>query len=55
MQDYYGVSDICLSVPSVVNREGINTTLKLPLDRSELASFRNSAATLKKIADTLKL
>ena len=55
MQDYYGVSDICLSVPSVVNREGIKTTLKLPLDRSELASFRNSAATLKKIADTLKL
>jgi len=55
MQDYYGVSDICLSVPSVVNREGIKTTLKLPLNRSELASFRNSATTLKKIADTLKL
>lgn len=55
MKDYYGVSDICLSVPSIVNRDGIKTTLKLPLSKNELVNFRKSAATLRKIADTLKV
>jgi L-lactate dehydrogenase len=55
LQDYYGVSDICLSVPSIVNREGIRTALKLPLSKSELESFRKSASMLKEIANSLKI
>jgi len=55
LQDYYGVSDICLSVPSIVNKEGIRTTLKLPLSKSELESFRKSAKILKEIANSLKI
>ena len=55
LQDYYGVNDICLSVPSIVNREGIKTTLKIPLSTSELESFRTSASVLKEIASSLNL
>lgn len=55
LQDYYGVSDICLSVPSIVNREGIKTTLKLPLNRGELSDFKKSASLLKKIASILNI
>jgi len=55
LQSYYGVSDICLSVPSIVNREGIKSVLKLPLSKNELESFRKSASILKEIASSLKI
>jgi len=55
LQNYYGVSDICLSVPSIVNSEGIRSVLKLPLSKTELESFRKSASTLKEIANSLKI
>jgi len=55
LQNYYEVSDICLSVPSVVSRQGIGSVLKLPLNKIELASFRRSASILKNIADSLKI
>lgn len=55
LQNYYGVSDICLSVPSIVNKEGIKALLKLPLSTIELESFRRSASILKEIANSLKI
>jgi len=55
LQDYYGMSGICLSVPSIVNHEGIRDALRLPLNKDELESFRKSASTLKEIADRLKI
>ncbi|MEJ2240522.1 MAG: L-lactate dehydrogenase [Candidatus Bathyarchaeota archaeon] len=53
LQDYYEVSDICLSVPTVVNREGIKETLKLPLEENEIEKFQKSASVLKKITRNL--
>jgi L-lactate dehydrogenase len=29
MNDYYGVSDVCLSMPTIVNRSGIQEVLRL--------------------------
>jgi len=55
LQNYYEVSDICLSVPSIVNREGIRSVLKLPLSPSEQESFQKSASILKEIANSLKI
>jgi L-lactate dehydrogenase len=55
LQNYDGVSDICLSVPSIVNREGIRSVLKLPLSRTELKRFQKSASTLKKIANSIQI
>ncbi len=55
LQDYYGVSDICLSVPTIVNRNGIREVLKLPLVEEEIKKFQNSASILKNITQSLNL
>jgi L-lactate dehydrogenase len=54
-QNYYGVNDICLSVPSIINSQGIKSVLKLPLNKTELRSFQKSASILKEIANSLKI
>ncbi len=55
LQDYYGVSDICLSVPTIVNRNGVREVLKLPLEEGEIKQFQNSASILKNITQSLDL
>lgn len=55
LHDYYGVSDICLSVPTIVNRDGVREVLKLPLEEGEIKEFQNSASILKNITQSLDL
>ena len=52
---YYGVEDICLSLPSIVNRSGLVRVLPLELSKEEEEQFRNSAQTLKEIKDKLNI
>jgi L-lactate dehydrogenase len=47
MQGYYGVEDICLSLPTLVNAKGVARVLELPLSQSEQEGFRRSAEILK--------
>jgi L-lactate dehydrogenase len=47
MKGYYGVEDVCLSLPSIVNDKGIERVLELPLSDKEIELFRHSANTLK--------
>ncbi len=55
LQDYYGVSDICISVPTIINRKGVREVLKLPLEEEEIKKFQNSASILKNITQSLNL
>lgn len=55
LQNYYGINDICLSVPTIVNKNGIREALKLPLTEEETNKLQNSASTLKNIAGSLGL
>lgn len=55
LEDYYGVSDVCLSVPVILNRTGIKETIRLPLDEKEVADFQKSAAIIKNVANSLGL
>lgn len=55
LEDYHGVSDICLSVPVILNRSGVKETIRLPLDDEEIADFQKSAAIIKKVASSLGL
>ncbi|HHU79601.1 MAG: L-lactate dehydrogenase [Caldicoprobacterales bacterium] len=48
MKGYYGVEDVCLSLPSIVNDQGLDRVLQLPLNEQEINGFRHSANTLKK-------
>jgi L-lactate dehydrogenase len=43
----YGVSDIAVSMPAIVGRQGVEEVLTLPLSESELTAFQSSAQTLK--------
>jgi L-lactate dehydrogenase len=53
LQDYHGVSDICLSVPVIVNRQGVREILKLPLDEKEKEQFQASASIVKNVVNSL--
>jgi len=47
INDLYGINDVCLSVPTIVNSSGIAKQLEIPLSEEELAALRKSAAILK--------
>lgn len=43
----YGLHDVCLSLPTIVNRHGIKNVLELDLNTDELEKLRRSAEILK--------
>ncbi len=49
IDDYIGIRDVYLSLPAVINREGIRDVLKLELDKEEQEKLRYSAKTLKNV------
>jgi L-lactate dehydrogenase len=51
--DYYGVDNLCLSLPAVVGRNGIERVLRLHLNETEEKALRHSAEVLKKTAATI--
>lgn len=44
----YGISDVCLSLPTILNRNGVERVLHLELSPSEQAGLRHSAEVLKR-------
>jgi L-lactate dehydrogenase len=50
LQDYHGISDVCLSVPCIVNDRGVAATLKVPMSDKEIAGLRNSAQRVAEVA-----
>ncbi|MBT1165321.1 L-lactate dehydrogenase [Bifidobacterium simiarum] len=50
LDDFHGISDVCMSVPSVLNRQGVNTHINTPVSDGELAALKRSAETLKQTA-----
>lgn len=51
IEDYNGVSDVCLSLPCVVNRAGVEPPLKIRMNDAEVAGLRQSA---ERIRETIK-
>lgn len=51
----YGLEDVCVSLPSIVCRQGIQKKIILSLSTEEEAGLRHSANTLKEIQVQLKL
>jgi L-lactate dehydrogenase len=46
-EDYYGISDVCLSLPSIVDLDGVERIIRLDLSADEIDGLRNSANVLK--------
>ena len=53
--NYCGVSDLCISIPSIVNINGVEQYLKLDLSNQEQKLFKHSAITLKNIIKKIRL
>ena len=47
----YGIKDICLSVPTIVNSKGIESILEIPFADEEIKALRRSAEALKELAE----
>ena len=54
VEGHYGLSDICLGVPSVIGACGVKSVLDIPLSGGEYADLHASAKALKKALDGLR-
>jgi len=50
LEDYYGISDVCLSVPSIVGSDGVGDRLAVPMSVDELSGMRASADAVRNVA-----
>jgi len=52
---FEGIDDVCLSLPAVVNRQGVSRTLNLMLTATEKEQLQNSARVLRQTIEKLDL
>lgn len=55
LSGYHGVSDVALSVPTIVNRSGAARPIEVSMSEAELEKFHGSAATLRQSIEALGL
>ncbi|HYE77034.1 MAG TPA: L-lactate dehydrogenase [bacterium] len=53
IEDYHGVKDVCLSVPTIVGKNGIESRPVMDLLPEELESLRKAEAALKEVINSL--
>nr|CCD27749.1 predicted L-lactate dehydrogenase [Stigmatella aurantiaca Sg a15] len=53
LEGYLGIRDVCMSVPSIVNRGGVEAVLEIPLSESEREGLKHSADTIRQAIRTL--
>ncbi len=54
LEGEYGQNDICIGVPAVIGRNGVEKVVTIPLTEDEKAKFEASAAAVRKNIDVLK-
>lgn len=55
LDNYKGISDLCLGIPSVIGKNGVEEIIDLPLNEKEEQNLRNSAEQLRNFLDQIKL
>jgi len=50
----YGLSDVCVGVPAIIGRNGIERLVEIDLDDAEKVNMEESAAAVSKMNDVLK-
>jgi L-lactate dehydrogenase len=53
LNGYRGISDVCLSVPCIVNCQGVEATLPIPMNGDELAGLTASAKRIQDVVQSL--
>lgn len=51
----YGLNNVCVSVPSIVNFNGVDKVLDLPLEENEVLGLNKSANMLKELIEKLEI
>ena len=51
LQGEYGLDDLYIGTPTVLNRSGVRNVVELRLDSDELEKFRHSAKALREVID----
>lgn len=52
VDDYFSISDVCLSVPTIVGGEGAGDMLRVPLSNAEYDGLKKSAQSIREVAKT---
>jgi malate/lactate dehydrogenase len=47
LDDFHGITDVCMSVPTLLNRSGVNSQINTPVTDHELELLQHSALTIK--------
>ncbi|MBD2303009.1 L-lactate dehydrogenase [Nostoc sp. FACHB-190] len=55
INDIHGIQDVCLSLPAVVNRQGVTRVLNLSLNQSELQQLQHSSQILRQTIEQLNI
>lgn len=55
LQGEYGLDGLCLSIPSILGKNGLEKVLEIPLDRRETDALTGSAAQLRQVIRQLSL
>jgi malate dehydrogenase len=55
LEGEYGVSGICIGVPAIIGKDGVEKIVELELEGEEKQSFERGAATLKEAVASLQL
>lgn len=55
IDNYYGLTDICFSLPTIIDRSGVEKVLKLDLHETEMDKLQHSAAVLRETIASLYL
>jgi L-lactate dehydrogenase len=53
LEKYRGISDVCLSVPTIINRSGVEMPLPVPMNPAEESGLRNSAEKIREAIQKL--
>ena len=55
MQGEFGLTDLCLSIPTVVGNQGVEKVVDIYLDNEENKKLQESAKALKEVLESLDL
>jgi L-lactate dehydrogenase len=55
IDDYYGIRDVCFSLPTVIDRGGVESVLRLELGEEEIEKLQRSAGVLATTLRSLEL
>jgi len=55
LNGYLGIKDVYLSLPAIVNKNGVKQVLNIKLSEEEEQAFKNSADAIKRVIDEIRL